>query len=163
MRPGRFDRHITIDLPTYEERKEILNVYLSKLKLAKDLNEHFVSDLAHLTPRMSGADLANICNEAALFAAREAKSEIDRKCFDAALERVISGAEKKNSSIMKDEQKLIAYHECGHVLLSWLLADCDLLYKVSLVQRTKALTLTHYLPQDRKLYSYEEVFILIYI
>lgn len=159
MRPGRFDRHIAIDLPTYEERKEILNVYLSKLKLAKDLDERFVSELAHLTPRMSGADLANICNEAALHAARDAKTEIDRRCFDSALERVISGAEKKNSSIMKDEQQLIAYHECGHVLLSWLLENCDLLYKVSLVQRTKALTLTHYLPQDRKLYSYEEVFI----
>ena len=108
-----------------------------------------------------GADLANICNEAALHAARDAKTEVDRVHFEQALERVISGAEKKNSTMMKDEQKIIAFHECGHVLMSWILENCDLLYKVSLVPRTKSVSLAQYLPQDNKLYSKDHVFICI--
>lgn len=158
LRPGRFDRHITIDLPTQEERKEILGVHMRKLKLSPNCNESFVNELALMTPRMSGADLANVCNEAALSAAREANNVITPRDFEQALEKILSGPEKKHSTILKDEQHLIAYHESGHVLLSWLLPHSDQLLKVSLVQRTKALSFSRYLPSELMLYTKDELF-----
>lgn len=109
LRPGRLDRLIDIDLPTYDERIDMLNVHIRNLKLNffdKD-REEFLSQISHLTPGFSGADLANICNEAALMAAREGKENIDKKNFYAALERVIAGAEKKNSIITVEDKKLI--------------------------------------------------------
>ena len=157
LRPGRLDRKIMIDLPTYEERIEILNLNLKKLKIDKSVDSKFVSEISHLTARKSAADIANLCNEAALNAARDLKDEINKFDFLSALEKIISGSEKKNSSIMKDEQKMIAYYECGRLLASWLLKSGDLMYKVSLVPRTKSLTLRHYLPSDKKLISKEEV------
>lgn len=158
LRPGRLDRKIMIDLPTAIERAEILNLYMKKLKLANSIDKKFVDELAHLTPRMSGADLSNVCNEAALHAARDAKNEINRLDFEVALEKILSGAEKKTSTVMKDEQKMIAYYESGLVLLSWLLESADLLFKVSIVQRTKSLALTRFLPTDKLLHSKEEIF-----
>ena len=156
-RPGRLDRKIQIDLPTYQERIEILDVNLLKLKIASEINKNFVSELSRLTVRMSGADLANVCNEAALHASRELKNEIERIDFENALEKIQAGSEKKSSSIMKDEQKMIAYYECGRVLMSWLLENGDLLYKVSVVPRTKTLALAHYLPSDKVLITKDEV------
>lgn len=161
-RPGRLDRKIEIDLPTFEERIEIINVYLKKLAISKEIDTKFVSELSHLTARMSGADLANVCNEAALHAARELKTEIQKIDFETALEKIQSGSEKKSSSIVKEEQKLIAYYECGRVLMSWLLEYGDLLYKVSVIPRTKTLALSHYLPSDKTLITKEEVEIFLF-
>jgi spastic paraplegia protein 7 len=160
LRPGRFDRHITIDLPTYLERVEILNVHARGLKLDFDgkEKENFVSQLSHLTPRFSGADLANICNEAALLAAREGLKSISKNHFIAALERVMAGAEKKTTTISVEDRKIIAYRECGHVLISWFHGYSDLILKVSLLSRTKGNVFSQYLPSDRKLYSKEELF-----
>jgi spastic paraplegia protein 7 len=157
LRPGRLDRKITIDLPTYEERIEIIVVYLRNLKLGVDVDKTFISELAHMTARMSGADLANVCNEAALNAARYAKNEVVKADFESALEKILSGPEKKTSSIMQDEQKMIAYYECGRVLISWLLNHGDKLHKVSLVPRTKSLAMTRFIPQDKKLITKDEV------
>ena len=118
LRPGRLDRHITIDLPTFLERKEILAVHLRDLVCDFDKkNDEFISQLCHLTPRFSGADLANICNEAALRAAREAHKSVTRKDFIAALERVLAGPEKRTSTVSIEDRKLIAYRECGNYFL----------------------------------------------
>ena len=114
LRPGRLDRHITIDLPNYLERKEILQVHLRDIVTDFDKkNDNFISQLCHLTPRFSGADLANICNEAALRAARDAHTSVTKKDFISALERVLAGPEKRTSTVSVEDRKLIAYRECG--------------------------------------------------
>jgi spastic paraplegia protein 7 len=151
---------LAIDLPTYLERIEILNVHMRNLKLLFDQQQkdELISQLAHLTPRFSGADLANVCNESALLAARDGQNSIEKKNFYSALERVLAGAEKRSTTISVEDRKLLAYQECGKVIISWFHQSCDLILKVSLLSRTKANAFTQYLPIDRKLYSKEDLF-----
>ncbi|CAF5177863.1 unnamed protein product, partial [Rotaria magnacalcarata] len=151
LRPGRFDRHILIDYPTLPERVEILDVYLKKLKLEKDV-KFYSGRLAQLTPGMSGADLANICNEAALHAAREGKKVIDRTDFEIAVERVLAGAAKRDNTMAPTEKRTVAFHESGHVITGWFLKTTCLPLKVTIVPRTgPALGFAQYMPKDRKL------------
>lgn len=158
LRPGRFDRHILIDLPTLEERKEMFMVYLQRLLLAQP-PESFRDRLAQLSPGMSGADIANICNEAALHAARVGKAKVDSPDFEYAVERVVAGAAKKSGILSPKEKKTVAYHEAGHAVVGWLLENTDALLKVSIVPRTSnALGFAQYMPMDRKLHSKEELF-----
>jgi spastic paraplegia protein 7 len=148
LRPGRLDRHISIDLPTYLERIEILNVHLKNLKLAfrEKEKEEFVGQLASLTPRFSGADLMNICNEGALLAARNAQTSISKKDLFGALEKVIGGPEKKTSTMTVEDRKMLAYRECGHIIVSWFHQYSDLVLKVSMLTRTKTNAFSQYLP-----------------
>ncbi|XP_014772896.1 paraplegin [Octopus bimaculoides] len=158
LRPGRFDRHITIDLPTLMERLEIFEMYLKKLKLSEDLNISSLK-LAQLTPGMTGADIANICNEAALHAARYGKKAVDRADFDYAIERAVVGVAKRSRLLSPNEKHVVAYHECGHALVGWLLKYTDALLKISIVPRTNsAMGFIQYTPSDQKLYSSEELF-----
>lgn len=158
LRPGRFDRHITIDLPTMIERQEIFEMYLKKLKLALE-PDTYSSKLAQLTPGMSGADIANICNEAALCAARFGKNQVDKEDFEYAVERVVAGVAKKSRLLSPTEKKVVAYHESGHALVGWLLKYTDALLRISIVPRTNsALGFVQYLPSDQKLYSIEQLF-----
>ncbi|XP_064610395.1 paraplegin-like [Liolophura sinensis] len=158
LRPGRFDRHITIDLPTLAERKEIFEMYLSRLKLSQPASTYSLK-LAQMTPGMSGADIANICNEAAIFAARDKKKVIEAEDFDHATERVIAGVAKKTRLLSPQEKKVVAYHESGHALVGWLLKHTDALLKISIVPRTNsALGFAQYMPADQKLYNTEELF-----
>lgn len=158
LRPGRFDRHIMIDLPTLIERRETFNLYLSKLKL-QNPPETYSTRLAQMTPGMSGADISNICNEAAIHAARVGKKIIDTSDFEYASERVIAGVEKKTRLLAPTEKKVVAYHESGHALIGWLLKYTDALIRISIVPRTNsALGFAQYMPSDQKLYSSEELF-----
>lgn len=153
LRPGRFDRHIAIDLPTKIERKSIFEIHLKKLKLKQPYSVY--SDrLADLSPGMSGADIANICNEAAICAAREKHEFIDVEHFEQAFERVLGGSRKKSSALSPEERKIVAVHEAGHALVGWMLKHSDTLIKVSIVPRTKtALGFTRTLPRENKLYT----------
>ncbi|KAG5647617.1 Mitochondrial inner membrane m-AAA protease component [Asterophora parasitica] len=157
MRPGRFDRHIAIDLPDVSGRKGIYKVHLGPLRLAEDLvNEFdsFAQKLAVLTPGFSGADIANVCNEAALHAARKASEFIESVDFDTAIERVIVGLERKSRVLSPEEKKTVAYHEAGHAVCGWFLEHADPLLKVSIIPRgTGALGYAQYLPPDRYLLS----------
>ncbi|KAK7115309.1 hypothetical protein V1264_001202 [Littorina saxatilis] len=158
LRPGRFDRHIMIDLPTLIERREIFNLYLRQLKLV-DPPEVYSPRLAQLTPGMSGADISNLCNEAAIHAAREGKKIIEGSDFEYAAERVIAGVAKKTGLLAPTEKKVVAYHESGHALVGWLLEYTDALIRISIVPRTNsALGFAQYMPSDQKLYSTEELF-----
>ncbi|XP_019640186.1 PREDICTED: paraplegin-like [Branchiostoma belcheri] len=158
LRPGRLDRHILIDLPTLAERKEIFEHHLKALTLKRP-SSAFSRRLAELTPGMSGADVANICNEAALHAARENKKVVDTQDFEHAVERVIGGTAKKSKVLNQEERKVVAYHESGHALVGWLLEHTDALLKVTIVPRTSAaLGFAQYLPKEQYLYSQEELF-----
>lgn len=158
LRAGRFDRHIMIDLPTLAERVEVFDVYLNKLKLAQPACV-YSQPLARLTPGMSGADIANICNEAAIHAARDKVNFVDKHDFEYAVERVIAGPRKKSHFLPPAEKKVVAYHECGHALVGWMLKHTDALLKVSIVPRTtNVLGFAQYLPSDQKLYSQQELF-----
>ncbi|RWS06773.1 Paraplegin-like protein, partial [Dinothrombium tinctorium] len=158
LRPGRFDRHILIDFPTLSERKEIFEQHMKSLKLEKEPS-HYSLRLAQLTPGFSGADIANVCNEAALNAAKNEKKQVTDEDFEYAVERVVGGTEKKSSVMRPEERKIVAYHECGHALVGWLLKYTDALLKVSIVPRTSnVLGFAQYLPSDQKLYSQEELF-----
>ncbi|XP_033118527.1 paraplegin-like isoform X2 [Anneissia japonica] len=158
LRPGRFDRHILIDTPTLAERKEIFEQHLKALTLEKPL-EAYSKRLAQLSPGMSGADIANICNEAALHAARENNKVITGEDFEFAVERIVAGAAKKSTSLSKEERLVVAYHESGHALTGWLLEHTDALMKVSIVPRANAaLGFAQYLPSDQKLYTKEQLF-----
>ncbi|XP_060063563.1 paraplegin-like [Ylistrum balloti] len=158
LRPGRFDRQIQIDFPTVEEREEIFHVYMKKLKLLVDYKE-VAPRLAQLTTGMSGADIANICNEAALHAARHANDGITMGDFYFAIERIVAGAEKKRSVITKEDRKVVAYHEAGHALVGWLLKHTDALLQVSIVPRTNnALGFAQLAPQENYLYSNQQLF-----
>ncbi|ELT87302.1 hypothetical protein CAPTEDRAFT_150049 [Capitella teleta] len=158
LRPGRFDRHILIDLPTLQERRETFDLYLKKLKTASPA-VNYIENLAQLSPGMSGADIANICNEAALYAARHKKKAIDVSDFDYAVERVIAGVAKKSTVLSQMEKKILAYHEAGHALVGWLLEHTDVLLKVTIVPRTsKALGFAQYMPKENVLYSKDELF-----
>ncbi|KAG6862417.1 Mitochondrial inner membrane m-AAA protease component [Termitomyces sp. Mi166 len=157
MRPGRFDRHIAIDLPDVAGRKGIYKVHLGPLRLAEEITkdiDSFAQKLAVLTPGFSGADIANVCNEAALHAARKAAGFIDSADFDTAIERVIVGLERKSRVLSPEEKKTVAYHEAGHAVCGWFLEYADPLLKVSIIPRgTGALGYAQYLPPDRYLLS----------
>lgn len=158
LRPGRFDRHIQIELPTLSERVEIFEIYLEQLRLAKQANQ-YSERLAQLSPGMSGADICNICNEAALHAARDKKPTVDKDDFDYAVERVVAGVAKKSRILSVQEKKVVAYHEAGHALVGWLLQYTDALLRVSIVPRVgSTLGFAQYMPSDRKLYSKQELF-----
>ena len=148
MRAGRFDRQIHVDLPELKERVEIFNVHLKGLKVASDFDVEF---MAKHTPGFSGADIANVCNEAALTAARRDKAEIERQDFLDAVDRIIGGIEKKSSIITPEEKKSIAYHEAGHAVTSWVLPYANPLFKVTLIPRGNALGAAWYLPEEHKL------------
>lgn len=157
LRPGRFDRNITIDLPTLIEREEIFKIYLKQLKLGKNLG-HCAKRLAELTPGKSGADISNICNEAALHAARLNEKYVEEGNFEYAIERVIAGIQKNNSSLSPEERNIVAYHEAGHVLVSWMLKHTEPVLKVSIVPRTNSpLGYMQKFPLDLKLHTNEQL------
>jgi ATP-dependent metalloprotease FtsH len=148
LRPGRFDRQIYVDMPDMIERKEIFKVHLKPIKLDNDIDIEF---LAKQTPGFSGADIANICNEAALIAARQNKKSVTRQDFLDAVDRVIAGLEKKNKIITPQEKKIIAYHEAGHATVSWMCEHASPLVKVTIVPRGRSLGAAWYLPEERQL------------
>jgi len=154
MRAGRFDRQIHVELPDLNERSEIFNVHLRPLKLCEDLKVDF---LAKQTPGFSGADIANVCNEAALIAARKNHESVDKQDFLDAVDRIVGGLEKKNKIISIDEKKTIAYHEAGHATISWLLEHAHPLVKVTIVPRGKALGAAWYLPEERSITTKEQL------
>lgn len=154
LRAGRFDRQIHVDLPDLNERIAIFKVHLSGLKLASDFEVEF---LAKHTPGFSGADIANVCNEAALTAARHDKTEIDKQDFLDAVDRIIGGLERKNKIITESEKKSIAHHEAGHATVSWLLPNANPLFKVTIVPRGQALGAAWYLPEERQLETKEQM------
>lgn len=154
LRAGRFDRQISVDLPDVHERNEIFQVHLRPLKTAKDLNIDF---LAKQTPGFSGADIANVCNEAALIAARKNKKSVEKQDFLDAVDRIIGGLEKKNKITTLSEKRSIAIHEAGHASVSWLLEFANPLVKVTIVPRGKALGAAWYLPEERQLTTKEQM------
>ncbi|MDR1860109.1 MAG: ATP-dependent zinc metalloprotease FtsH [Bacteroidales bacterium] len=154
MRAGRFDRQIHVELPDLNERKEIFEVHLRPLKLAAEVNVAF---LARQTPGFSGADIANVCNEAALIAARNDHQDVQKQDFLDAVDRIVGGLEKKNKIISKDEKQRIAYHEAGHATISWKLQYAHPLVKVTIVPRGKALGAAWYLPEERSLTTKEQL------
>jgi len=154
MRAGRFDRQIHVELPDLKEREEIFQVHLRGLKLAEDFDLEF---LAKHTPGFSGADIANVCNEAALTAARHDKKAIDRQDFLDAVDRIIGGLERKTKIITPEEKKSIAHHEAGHATVSWLLPHANPLFKVTIVPRGQALGAAWYLPEERQLVTREQL------
>ncbi|WP_185862535.1 ATP-dependent zinc metalloprotease FtsH [Blattabacterium cuenoti] len=154
LRPGRFDRTILVDPPELNERKEIFRVHLQRLILSNNVDIDF---LAKQTPGFSGADIANICNESALIAARKNRSKIENQDFLDAIDRIIGGLEKKNKIIKPNEKKRIAYHEAGHATVSWLLEHAAPLVKVTIVPRGKSLGSAWYLPEERQLTTPEQM------
>jgi cell division protease FtsH len=155
LRPGRFDRQISIDVPDVKGREKIFEVHLQPIKKAPDLD---IAKLAVQTPGFAGADIANICNEAALIAARKGKEEVSMQDFNDAIDRVIGGLEKKNKIISPEEKKIIAYHEAGHAICGWFLEHAHPLIKVSIVPRgVAALGYAQYLPKEQYLYNIEQL------
>ncbi|MEO1097252.1 MAG: ATP-dependent zinc metalloprotease FtsH, partial [Bacteroidota bacterium] len=155
MRPGRFDRQISIDKPDIVGREAIFKVHLKPLKMAKDVDP---KKLAAQTPGFAGAEIANVCNEAALIAARRDKSAVDMQDFQDAIDRVIGGLEKKSKIISPEEKKIVAYHEAGHAVAGWFLEHADPLVKVSIVPRgVAALGYAQYLPKEQFLYQTEQL------
>ncbi len=161
MRAGRFDRQIYVELPDIEERKAIFNVHMQKLKLNTDQQSEGYVDrdfLAKQTPGFSGADIANVCNEAALCAARKNKPCIEKQDFLDAVDRIVGGLEKRTKVLSDTEKRTIAYHESGHASVSWLLRWANPLVKVTIVPRGKALGAAWYLPEERQITTYEQMF-----
>ena len=154
MRAGRFDRQIEVGLPEIHERKEIFDVHLRKLKLDPDLDRDF---LAKQTPGFSGADIANVCNEAALIAARHNKPFVSKEEFLAAVDRIIGGLERKNKVIKAEEKKVVAFHEAGHAAVSWKLKHAHPLIKVSIIPRGKSLGAAWYQPEERQITTREQM------
>ena len=154
MRPGRFDRIIHVDLPEMTERKEIFKVHLRPLKLGEDVDVEF---LAKQTPGFSGADIFNVCNEAALVAARKNKEVVEKQDFLDAVDRIIGGLEKKNKVIKPNEKKRIAYHEAGHATIGWLTEHAAPLVKVTIVPRGRSLGAAWYLPEERQITTTEQM------
>ena len=150
MRAGRFDRQIHVDLPELKEREEIFKVHIKELKVAEDFDVEF---MAKHTPGFSGADIANVCNEAALTAARRDKKAVDRQDFLDAVDRIVGGLERKAAIITPAEKRSIAHHEAGHATVSWLLPYANPLFKVTLIPRGQALGAAWYLPDERKLWT----------
>jgi len=154
LRAGRFDRQISVDLPDVHDRKEIFNVHLKPLKLDDSVDIDFLS---RQTPGFSGADIANVCNEAALIAARRSKKFVDKQDFLDAVDRIIGGLEKKNKIMTKAEKEAVAFHEAGHATVSWMLEHANPLVKVTIVPRGKALGAAWYLPEERQLTTKEQL------
>ncbi len=154
MRAGRFDRQIYVDMPDLNERKEIFQVHLRKIKIDESVNIDF---LAKQTPGFSGADIANICNEAALIAARSNKKAVQKQDFLDAVDRIIAGLEKKNKIITPQEKRVIAFHEAGHATVSWMLEHASPLVKVTIVPRGKSLGAAWYLPEERQITTTEQI------
>ncbi|MCF8459216.1 MAG: ATP-dependent zinc metalloprotease FtsH [Flavobacteriales bacterium] len=154
MRAGRFDRQILVDMPDLKERIQIFNVHLKPLKLGEDVEVDF---LGKQTPGFSGADIANLCNEAALIAARKEKNKIEKQDFLDAVDRIIGGLEKKNKIITAGEKKVIAYHEAGHAAVSWLTEHASPLIKVTIVPRGRSLGAAWYLPEERQITTKEQM------
>ena len=154
MRAGRFDRQIEVGLPDVKEREEIFNVHLRPLKLDPKLDRSF---LARQTPGFSGADIANVCNEAALIAARHNKKFVSKEDFLAAIDRIVGGLERKNKIITDEEKRVIAYHEAGHATVSWILENASPLIKVTIIPRGKALGAAWYLPEERQITTREQM------
>ena len=155
LRPGRFDRQISVDRPDLKEREAIFKVHLKSIKISKEVQ---VEKLAAQTPGFVGADIANICNESALVAARKNKTSVEMEDFNDAIDRVIGGLEKKNKIILPEEKKIIAYHEAGHALCGWFLENAHPLVKVSIVPRgVAALGYAQYLPKEKYLTRTEEI------
>jgi AFG3 family protein len=154
LRAGRFDRQIHVELPDVKERREIFDVHLRPLKLDKKLDIEF---LAKQTPGFSGADIANVCNESALIAARQDKKQVERQDFLDAVDRIIGGMEKKNKIINIEEKRTIAYHEAGHATVSWLLEHANPLVKVTIIPRGRALGAAWYLPEERQITTTEQL------
>ena len=154
LRAGRFDRQIHVDLPDLNERKEIFMVHLKPLKIDETVD---VAQLARQTPGFSGADIANVCNEAALIAARNNKKWVDKQCFLDAVDRIIGGLEKKTKLLTAQEKKTIALHEAGHATISWFLEYANPLVKVTIVPRGQALGAAWYMPEERQISTKEEI------
>lgn len=154
LRAGRFDRSIYVDLPELHERKEIFDVHLAKIKLDNEVDRDF---LAKQTPGFSGADIANVCNEAALIAARNEHETVTKQDFLDAVDRIIGGLEKKNKAIKPSEKKRIAFHEAGHATVSWLLEHAAPLLKVTIVPRGRSLGAAWYLPEERQINTTEQL------
>ncbi len=154
MRAGRFDRQIYVDMPDLNERTEIFGVHLKPLKLSSEID---VSFLAKQTPGFSGADIANLCNEAALIAARHNKTHVEKQDFLDAVDRIVGGLEKKNKIITPEEKKTIAFHEAGHAAVSWLLQYANPLVKVTIVPRGQSLGAAWYLPEERSITTTEQL------
>ncbi|MGV3631509.1 MAG: ATP-dependent zinc metalloprotease FtsH [Bacteroidota bacterium] len=155
LRAGRFDRQIYVDMPDINERKEIFKVHLKPLKLdSKNVDVEF---LAKQTPGFSGADIANLCNEAALIAARHQKTQVEKQDFLDAVDRIVGGLEKKNKIITKEEKRAIAFHEAGHATTSWLLEHASPLVKVTIVPRGQSLGAAWYLPEERSITTTEQI------
>jgi cell division protease FtsH len=155
LRPGRFDRQITIDRPDVKGREQIFKVHLKPIKISETLDIH---KLAEQTPGFAGADIANVCNEAALIAARKGKAAVDMSDFQDAIDRVIGGLEKKNKLISPEEKEIIAYHEAGHAICGWYLEHAYPLLKVTIVPRgTAALGYAQYTPKEQYLYNTEQL------
>lgn len=157
LRPGRFDRHILIDLPNLEERRQIFEKHLSGIVLEFSPTK-YSKRLATLTPGFSGADIANVCNEAALHAARNSQKIVKVENLEYAIERVVGGTEKRSSVLNPIERKTVAYHEAGHAIVGWMLPSSDVLLKVTIVPRTSlALGFAQYTPKEQKLYTKENL------
>ncbi len=154
MRAGRFDRQIHVDLPELKDREEIFQVHLKGLKLSPDFNVEF---FAKQTPGFSGADIANVCNEAALIAARHDKQVVDKQDFLDAIDRIIGGLERRSKIISAEEKKTIAYHEAGHATVSWMLPAASPLLKVTIIPRGQSLGAAWYLPEERQLSTREQM------
>lgn len=155
LRPGRFDRQISVDRPDIKGREQIFQTHLKPLKTGKDVE---AKKLAAQTPGFVGADIMNVCNEAALIAARRNKDEVNMDDFNSAIDRVIGGLEKKNKIILPEEKEIVAYHEAGHAITGWFLEYADPLVKVSIVPRgVAALGYAQYLPKEQYLYTYEQL------
>jgi AFG3 family protein len=154
LRAGRFDRQIHVELPDLKERREIFEVHLRPIKIDKNIDIEF---LAKQTPGFSGADIANVCNEAALIAARINKKQVEKQDFLDAIDRIIGGLEKKNKIISEEEKRTIAYHEAGHATVSWLLEHANPLVKVTIIPRGRALGAAWYLPEERQITTTEQL------
>jgi AFG3 family protein len=154
LRPGRFDRHVYLELPNKQERDAIFKVHLKPLVLDKAIDIDFI---VSQTPGFSGADIANVCNEAALIAARNKKNSVGIDDFTEAIDRIIGGLEKKSKIISLSEKKIIAFHEAGHAVVSWMLKNTDPLVKVSIIPRGQSLGAAQYLPEERQITTYSQL------
>ena len=154
LRAGRFDRQIYVDMPDINERKEIFEVHLKPIKIDEKIDVDFLSKQ---TPGFSGADIANLCNEAALIAARQKKDHVEKQDFLDAVDRIVGGLEKKNKIISSGEKKTIAFHEAGHATISWMLEFANPLIKVTIVPRGQSLGAAWYLPEERSITTTEQI------
>ena len=155
MRPGRFDRQVVVPLPDVRGREQILNVHMKKVPVGRDVDPEVI---ARGTPGMSGADLANLVNEAALFAARRDAKVVEMVDFEQAKDKILMGAERRSMVMSEDEKKTTAYHESGHAVVAWMLPKSDPVHKVTIVPRGRALGVTMQLPEKDR-FNYDDVYL----